>query len=198
MSGEDFRAHITGVDGPPTALLQRWAEALFTQQRCLQPGPHHPPARGPTGARHRRPDGQPELRAHTAIPRPDAGRAPHLGQRGRPVLAEDGCISRTRCRISITDRPRLRAHACNCFLSGGMRARHDLRFGREIVHQARRGTGAIMQMRGSRQRPHLRTEPEARAGRTSLAGLPRQPLCMTQVAVEPAQRIGVITGYAIL
>lgn len=30
-------------------------------------------------------------------------------------LAEDGCITHTRARITITDRPRLQAHACNCY-----------------------------------------------------------------------------------
>ena len=30
-------------------------------------------------------------------------------------LAEDGCITYTRGRITITDRPRLQAHACVCY-----------------------------------------------------------------------------------
>jgi Mn-dependent DtxR family transcriptional regulator len=30
-------------------------------------------------------------------------------------LAEDGSISYTRGRITITDRPRLQTHACNCY-----------------------------------------------------------------------------------
>ena len=30
-------------------------------------------------------------------------------------LAEDGCITYTRGVITITDRPRLLSHACNCY-----------------------------------------------------------------------------------
>ena len=118
MTAEDLRKHITDVDGPLTAMLRRSAQVLFTQvSRNAACNRVHTIRRRAarwlltTGDRMDGPSF--ELTQHFL--------AQMLAVRRTSVsavaqsLAEDGCITYTRGLITITDRPRLLAHACNCY-----------------------------------------------------------------------------------
>ena len=118
MSAEDLREHIADVDGPLTAMLSRCAQALFTQvsrnAACNRVHTIRRRAARWLLATADRMDGPSfELTQHFL--------AEMLAVRRTSVsevaqsLAEDGCITYTRGLITITDRPRLEAHACNCY-----------------------------------------------------------------------------------
>jgi hypothetical protein len=56
--------------------------------------------------------------ALTLLPQPIRACSPPAGRSVSEVaqsLAEDGCLTDTRGRITITDRPRLQSHACGCY-----------------------------------------------------------------------------------
>lgn len=118
MSTEDFRAHISDVDGPMTAMLRRSAEALFTQVS--------------RNAACNRVHTVRQRAARSLLMTADRMGAPTfaltqhflaqmLAVRRTSVsdvaqgLAEDGAITYTRGSITITDRQRLRSHSCDCY-----------------------------------------------------------------------------------
>ena len=106
------------VNGPLTARLRRLAQALFTQV-----------SRNAACNRVHTVRQRAARWLLTTADRMDSPRfaltqhflAQMLAVRRTSVsevaqsLAEDGCITYTRGRITITDRPRLLSHACNCY-----------------------------------------------------------------------------------
>ncbi len=130
MSAEDLRKHIVDVDSPLTAMLRRFAEALFSQvsRNAACNRVHIARQRAArwlltTADRMQSPSF--ELTQHFL--------AQMLAVRRTAVsevaqsLAEDGCLTYTRGRITITDRTRLQAHACGCYEAApaGHRRRPD-------------------------------------------------------------------------
>ena len=118
MSAEDLREHIADVDGPLTAMLSRSAQALFTQvSRNAACNRVHTVRRRAARwllATADRMDGPSfELTQHF-LAQMLAVRRTSVSEVARS-LAEDGCITYTRGLITITDRPRLEAHACGCY-----------------------------------------------------------------------------------
>ena len=118
MSAEDLREHMADVDGPLTAMLSRSAQALFTQvsrnAACNRVHTIRRRAARWLLATADRMDGPSfELTQHF-LAQMLAVRRTSVSQVAR-FLAEDGCITYTRGLITITDRPRLRAHACDCY-----------------------------------------------------------------------------------
>jgi CRP-like cAMP-binding protein len=118
MTVEDFREHITDVDGPLTAMLRRWAEALFTQvSRNAACNRVHTvrqrAARWLLATADRMDDLRFELTQHF-LAQMLAVRRTSVSEVAQS-LAEDGCITYSRGTITITDRPRLQEHACNCY-----------------------------------------------------------------------------------
>jgi CRP-like cAMP-binding protein len=118
MSAEDFREHITDVDGPLTAMLRRWAEVMFTQvSRNAACGRVHTArrraARWLLATADRMDSPRFELTQHF-LAQMLAVRRTSVSEIAQS-LADDGCITYTRGVITITDRPRLQAHACNCY-----------------------------------------------------------------------------------
>jgi CRP-like cAMP-binding protein len=118
MDAEVFREHVADVDGPLTAMLRRSAQALFTQvsrnAACNRVhSARRRAARWLLATEDRMDAPRFELTQHFL--------AQMLSVRRTSVseiaqsLAEDGCITYTRGVITITDRPRLLAHACNCY-----------------------------------------------------------------------------------
>ena len=118
MSTEDFGEHIADVDGPLTAMLRRSAQAMSTQlardAACNRV--HSVRQRAArwllmTADRMNSPsfDLTPYFLAQMlAVRRTSVSEVAQS-------LAEDGCLTYTRGRITITDRPRLQSHACNCY-----------------------------------------------------------------------------------
>ena len=118
MTAEDLREHIADVDGPLTAMLRRSAQALFTQvSRNAACNRVHTArqraARWLLTTADRMDSPRFELTQHFL--------AQMLALRRTSVsevaqsLAQDGCITYSRGRITLTDRPRLQTHACNCY-----------------------------------------------------------------------------------
>ena len=118
MRVADFRAHVADVDGPLTAMLRRSAQALFTQvsRNAACNRVHTVRQRAArwllmTADRMGAPNF--ELTQHFL--------AQTLAVRRTSVsdvaqfLADDGAITYTRGSITITDRARLCAHACDCY-----------------------------------------------------------------------------------
>jgi len=113
-----FSLAVAAVDGPLTLRLRRYTQAMFTQlARNAACNRVHPVAQRAarwllsTGDRMGSPSfelTQEFLGQMLAVRRQsvsDAARA----------LAEDGCISYTRGAVTILDRARLHAHACDCY-----------------------------------------------------------------------------------
>lgn len=118
MTTERFREHVTDVDGPLTSLLRRWAEALFTQiSRNAACNRVHTTrqraARWLLATADRMDSLGFELTQHF-LAQMLAVRRTSVSEVAQ-YLAEDGCITYTRGQITIIDRPRLQAHACNCY-----------------------------------------------------------------------------------
>jgi CRP-like cAMP-binding protein len=118
MTAEDLREHIADVDGSLTAMLRRSTQALFTQvSRNAACNRVHTArqraARWLLTTADRMDSPSFELTQHFL--------AQMLAVRRTSVsdvaqsLAEDGCLTYTRGRITITDRPRLQSHACGCY-----------------------------------------------------------------------------------
>jgi CRP-like cAMP-binding protein len=118
MDVEAFRAAITDVDGPLTAMLRRSAQALFTQVS--------------RNAACNRVHTVRQRAARWLLMTADRMNAPTfdltqhflaqtLAVRRTSVsdvaqdLAEDGAITYTRGSITVTDRQLLRASACDCY-----------------------------------------------------------------------------------
>jgi CRP-like cAMP-binding protein len=118
MTAEDLREHIADVDGPLTAMLRRSAQALFTQvSRNAACNRVHTvrqrAARWLLMTGDRMDSLSFELTQHF-LAQMLAVRRTSVSEVAQS-LAEDRCITYTRGIITITDRPRLRAHACNCY-----------------------------------------------------------------------------------
>ena len=118
ISAEDFREHVADADGPLTDMLRRWAEALFIQisrnAACNRVHTIRPrAARWLLATADRMDSPNFELTQHF-LAQMLAVRRTSVSEVARS-LAEDGCITYTRGHITITDRPRLRAHACDCY-----------------------------------------------------------------------------------
>jgi len=118
MTAKDFREHIADVDGPLTAMLRRWAEALFTQvSRNAACNRVHTvrqrAARWLLATEDRMDSPRFELTQHF-LAQMLAVRRTSVSEVARS-LAEDGCIIYARGIITVTDRDRLQEHACNCY-----------------------------------------------------------------------------------
>ncbi|WP_448620653.1 Crp/Fnr family transcriptional regulator [Geodermatophilus sp. URMC 65] len=118
MTTEDLREHLADVDGPLTAMLRRSAQALFTQvSRNAACNRVHTvrqrAARWLLTTADRMDNPSFELTQHF-LAQMLAVRRTSVSEVARS-LAEDGCLTYSRGRITITDRPRLQSHACNCY-----------------------------------------------------------------------------------
>jgi CRP-like cAMP-binding protein len=118
MSAEDLRGHIADVDGPLTAMLRRSAQALFTQlARNAACNRIHTvrqrAARWLLTTADRMDSPSFELTQHF-LAQMLAVRRTSVSEVAQS-LAEDGCLTYTRGLITISDRPRLQSHACNCY-----------------------------------------------------------------------------------
>lgn len=118
MDAEVFRTHVADVDGPLTVMLRRSAQALFTQvSRNAACNRVHTArrraARWLLATADRVDDSCFELTQYF-LAQMLAVRRTSVSEVARS-LAEDGCITYTRGVITITDRPRLLSHACNCY-----------------------------------------------------------------------------------
>ena len=118
MTADDLRGRITDIDGPLTAMLRRSTQALFTQvSRNAACNRVHTirrrAARSLLMTADRMDSPSFELTQHF-LAQMLAVRRTSVSEVAQS-LAEDGCITYTRGLITIIDRPRLQAHACNCF-----------------------------------------------------------------------------------
>jgi CRP-like cAMP-binding protein len=118
MNVEDLREHLADVDGPLTAMLRRSAQALFTQvARNAACNRVHivrqRAARWLLTTADRMDSPSFELTQHF-LAQMLAVRRTSVSEVAQS-LAEDGCLTYTRGAITITDRPRLQSHACNCY-----------------------------------------------------------------------------------
>jgi CRP-like cAMP-binding protein len=118
MTAQDLTARIADVDGPLTAMLRRSAQALFTQvARNAACNRVHTvrqrAARWLLMTADRMDSPTFELTQHF-LAQMLAVRRTSVSEVAQS-LAEDGCLTYTRGSITITDRPRLQAHACNCY-----------------------------------------------------------------------------------
>jgi CRP-like cAMP-binding protein len=118
MTAEAFRRHLADVDGPFTGMLRRSAQVLFTQTSrnaaCNRVHTVRERAARWLLATADRMDGPSfELTQHF-LAQMLAVRRTSVSEVAQ-YLAEDGCITYTRGLITITDRPRLQFHACNCY-----------------------------------------------------------------------------------
>jgi CRP-like cAMP-binding protein len=118
LTVEDLREHLATVDGPLTAMLRRSAQALFTQvarnAACNRVhSVRQRAARWLLMTADRMDSPSFELTQHF-LAQMLAVRRTSVSEVARS-LAEDGCITYSRGSITIVDRPRLQAHACNCY-----------------------------------------------------------------------------------
>jgi CRP-like cAMP-binding protein len=118
MTVEDFREHLVDVNGPLTAMLRRSVQALFTQvSRNAACNRVHTvrqrAARWLLMTADRMDSPSFELTQHF-LAQMLAVRRTSVSEVAQS-LAEDGCLTYARGIITITDRPRLQAHACNCY-----------------------------------------------------------------------------------
>ena len=118
MSADDFRLHIADIDGPLTAMLRRSAQALFTQvSRNAACNRVHTvrqrAARWLLMTADRMDAPTFDLTQHF-LAQMLAVRRTSVSEVAQ-ALAEDGAITYTRGSITITDRQRLRSHACDCY-----------------------------------------------------------------------------------
>jgi CRP-like cAMP-binding protein len=118
MTADDLREHIADIDGPLTVMLRRSAQALFTQvSRNAACNRVHTvrqrAARWLLMTADRMDSPSFELTQHF-LAQMLAVRRTSVSEVAQS-LAEDGCLTYTRGIITIVDRPRLRAHACDCY-----------------------------------------------------------------------------------
>ncbi|WP_369132321.1 Crp/Fnr family transcriptional regulator [Modestobacter sp. I12A-02662] len=118
MDARAFREHIDDINGPLTAMLRRSAQALFTQisrnAACNRiHNVRQRAARWLLMTADRMDSPSFELTQHF-LAQMLAVRRTSVSEVARS-LAEDGCITYARGVITITDRPRLQSHACNCY-----------------------------------------------------------------------------------
>jgi CRP-like cAMP-binding protein len=118
MTAEDFREHIADVNGPLTAMLRRSAQALFTQvSRNAACNRVHTvrqrAARWLLMTADRMDSPSFELTQHF-LAQMLAVRRTSVSEVAQS-LAEDGCLTYIRGLITISDRPRLQANACDCY-----------------------------------------------------------------------------------
>ena len=118
MTTEHLRAHLADVDGPLTAMLRRSAQALFTQvSRNAACNRVHTArqraARWLLTTADRMDSPTFELTQHF-LAQMLALRRTSVSEIARS-LAEEGSITYSRGVITIIHRPRLQAHACNCY-----------------------------------------------------------------------------------
>jgi CRP-like cAMP-binding protein len=118
MGVDALRGHIADVDGPLTAMLRRSAQSLFTQvSRNAACNRVHTArqraARWLLTTADRMDSPRFELTQHF-LAQMLAVRRTSVSEVAQS-LAEDGCLTYTRGRITITDRERLQSHACNCY-----------------------------------------------------------------------------------
>jgi CRP-like cAMP-binding protein len=118
MSAEALAAHLAEEGDPLAVMLRRSAQALFTQvSRNAACNRVHTvrqrAARWLLTTSDRMDAPAFELTQHF-LAQMLAVRRTSVSEVARQ-LAEDGCIAYTRGAITITDRPRLLSHACNCY-----------------------------------------------------------------------------------
>ena len=118
MTAEDLREHIADVDGPLTAMLRRSAQSLFTQvSRNAACNRVHTArqraARWLLTTADRMDSPSFELTQHF-LAQMLAVRRTSVSEVARS-LAEDGCLTYARGRVTVTDRERLQSHACSCY-----------------------------------------------------------------------------------
>ncbi len=118
MTVEDLREHIADVDGPLSAMLRRSAQSLFTQvSRNAACNRVHTArqraARWLLTTADRMDSPRFELTQHF-LAQMLAVRRTSVSEVARS-LAEDGCLTYSRGRITVTDRQRLQSHACSCY-----------------------------------------------------------------------------------
>ena len=118
MSAVDLREYLADVDGPLTARLARSAQAMFTQlARNAACNRVHTArqraARWLLMTADRMDSASFDLTQHF-LAQMLAVRRTSVSEVAQS-LAEDGCITYTRGAITITDRPRLQSHACDCY-----------------------------------------------------------------------------------
>ena len=137
MTAEDFREHIADVNGPLTAMLRRSAQALFTQvSRNAACNRVHTvrqrAARWLLMTADRMDSPSFELTQHF-LAQMLAVRRTSVSEVAQS-LAEDGCLTYIRGLITITDRPRLQANACDCYAV--IRRATDAAFGDPLARPA--------------------------------------------------------------
>ena len=118
MTTDVLREHLADIDSPLTAMLRRSAQALFTQvSRNAACNRIHTArqraARWLLMTADRMDSPRFELTQHF-LAQMLAVRRTSVSEVAQS-LAEDRCITYTRGLITIIDRPRLEAHACNCY-----------------------------------------------------------------------------------
>ena len=118
MRIEDFREHLADVDGALTARLARTSQALFTQvarnAACNRVhAVRQRAARWLLMTADRMDSLSFDLTQHF-LAQTLAVRRASVSEVAQS-LAEDGCITYARGAITITDRPRLQDHACDCY-----------------------------------------------------------------------------------
>jgi CRP-like cAMP-binding protein len=118
MTAQDLTARIAHVDGPLTGMMRRSAQALFAQvARNAACNRVHTvrqrAARWLLMTADRMDSTSFELTQHF-LAQMLAVRRTSVSEVAQS-LAEDGCLTYTRGIITITGRPRLEAHACNCY-----------------------------------------------------------------------------------
>ena len=118
IASDDLLEHLADADGPLTAMLRRSTQALFSQvaRNAACNRVHNARQRAArwlltTADRMHSPSF--ELTQHF-LAQMLAVRRTSVSEVAQS-LAEDGCITYTRGLITITDRPRLRSHACSCY-----------------------------------------------------------------------------------
>jgi CRP-like cAMP-binding protein len=118
MGVEDLAEHLADVDGALSARLARVAQAMFTQlARNAACNRVHTvrerAARWLLTTADRMGSASFDLTQHF-LAQMLAVRRTSVSEVAQ-ALAEDGCITYTRGSITITDRPRLQSHACDCY-----------------------------------------------------------------------------------
>jgi CRP-like cAMP-binding protein len=118
MSAEDFRHHVAIVDGPLQTMLRRYTQALFTQlarnAACNRVHPVRQRAARWLLMTADRMDAPRFELTQEFLAQMLAVRRASVSEVAQ-ALAEDGCITYTRGVITILDRQRLQANACDCY-----------------------------------------------------------------------------------
>jgi CRP-like cAMP-binding protein len=118
MRAEDLAGHLADVDGPLPSRLARSAQAMFTQlarnAACNRVHTVRQRAARWLLMTADRMDGPSFALTQHFLAQMLSVRRTSVSEVARS-LAEDGCITYTRGSITITDRSRLRSHACDCY-----------------------------------------------------------------------------------